>query len=213
MQAIKQKPFRLFNRPGNPGVTVSAFFVALDDVADGQQAVVGAVALAAIRDELKGRRVKIRGAAAAAKATPPAKRKVVARAKVAAARGAKKAAPAKRALAAAGKRAAVQKTPGKKAAVSKARQPKQADLAVFPVGGNRCGVDPGSAGLVPHSGGRRVVCRGGRTIAAPCRTICVVLSCCYGVSTIAGQVGHAMSAENSVAVRANGGRPRQSARS
>ena len=123
-----------------------AFFAALDDIADGQQAVVGAAALANIRDELKGRRVKIKESAAAAKAKAktkaPAKRKAPARAKPAvkvaakapAARGARKAAPAKRApaAAAAGKRAAAKKTPARKAVVRKARQPKGSDQAVSP---------------------------------------------------------------------------------
>ena len=130
---------------GTKNVT-QAFFAALDDIADGQQAVVGAAALIAIRDELKGRRLKIKEAAAAAKAKAktkaPAKRKAPARAKPAvkvaakapAARGARKAAPAKRApaAAAAGKRAAAKKTPARKAVVRKARQPKQADQAVSP---------------------------------------------------------------------------------
>jgi hypothetical protein len=128
---------------GTKNVT-QAFFAALDDIADGQQAVVGAAALAAIRDELKGRRVKIKEAAAAAKAKTkaPAKRKAPARAKAAAkvaakapvARGARKAAPAKRApaAAAAGKRAVARKTPAKKVVARKARQPKQADQAVSP---------------------------------------------------------------------------------
>ena len=117
-----------------------AFFAALDDIAEGQQAVVGAAALATIRDELKGRRVKIKEAAAAAKAK--AKTKAPARAKAAvkvaakapAARGARKAAPAKRApaTAAAGKRAAAKKTPARKAVARKARQPKQAGQAVSP---------------------------------------------------------------------------------
>ncbi len=83
---------------GTKNVT-QAFFTALDDTPDGQRAVVGAAALVAIRDELKGRRVKIKEAAAAARAK--AKRKAPARAKVAAkapaARGTRKAAPAKRA--------------------------------------------------------------------------------------------------------------------
>ena len=113
-----------------------AFFAALDDIAEGQQAVVGAAALATIRDELKGRRVKIKEAAAAAKAKAkaPAKRKAPARAKAPAARGTRKAAPAKRApaTAAAGKRAAAKKTPARKAVARKARQPKQAGQAVSP---------------------------------------------------------------------------------
>jgi len=113
-----------------------AFFAALDDIADGQQAVVGAAALATIRDELKGRRVKIKEAAAAAKAKAkaPAKRKAPARAKAPAARGTRKAAPAKRAPAAAtaGKRVAAKKAPAKKAVARKIRQPKQADKAVSP---------------------------------------------------------------------------------
>ena len=128
---------------GTKNVT-QAFFAALDDIADGQQAVVSAAALAAIRDELKGRHVKIKEAAAAAKAKAktkmPAKRKTPARAKAAvkvaakapAARGARKAAPAKRAPAAVGKRAIARKTPAKKVVARKARQPKQADQAVSP---------------------------------------------------------------------------------
>ena len=120
---------------GTKNVT-QAFFAALDDIADGQQAVVGAAALAAIRDELKGRRVKIKEAAAAAKAKAPAKRKAPARAKaaakVAAARGARKGAATKRAPAAAGKQAAARKTPAKKAGTRKPRQPKQADQAMSP---------------------------------------------------------------------------------
>ena len=130
---------------GTKNVT-QAFFAALDDIADGQQAVVGAAALIAIRDELKGQRLKIKEAAAAAKAKAktkmPAKRKTPARAKAAvkvaakapAARGARKAAPAKRApaAAAAGKRAAAKKTPARKAVVRKARQPKGSDQAVSP---------------------------------------------------------------------------------
>lgn len=132
---------------GTKNVT-QAFFAALDDIADGQQAVVGAAALIAIRDELKGQRLKIKEAAAAAKAKAkaktkaPAKRKAPARAKPAvkvaakapAARGARKAAPAKRApaAAAAGKRAAAKKTPARKAVVRKARQPKGSDQAVSP---------------------------------------------------------------------------------
>jgi len=101
-----------------------AFFAALDDIADGQQAVVGAAALATIRDELKGRRVKIKEAAAAAKAKAkaPAKRKAPARAKAPAARGTRKAA----------KRVAAKKAPAKKAVARKIRQPKQADKAVSP---------------------------------------------------------------------------------
>ncbi len=100
-----------------------AFFAALDDIADGQQAAVGAAALAAIRDELKGRRAKIKEAAAAAKAK--------AKAKAPAARGAGKEAATKPASASAGNRA-VRKTPAKKAVARKPRQPKQADQAVSP---------------------------------------------------------------------------------
>ena len=59
---------------GTKNVT-QAFFAALDDIADGQQAVVSAAALAAIRDELKGRRVKIKEAAAAAKAKAKKRRR------------------------------------------------------------------------------------------------------------------------------------------
>ncbi len=128
--------------PRGTKIVTQAFFAALDEIADGQQAAVGAAALAAIRDGLKERRVKIKEAAVAAKtkAKAPAKRKPPVRAKATAkvtakapaARGAGKGAATKRAPAAAGKRAVAKKAPAKKAVARKSRQPKQADQAVSP---------------------------------------------------------------------------------
>ena len=125
--------------PRGTRIVTQAFFAALDDIADGQQAVVGTAAVAAIRNQMKERRAKNKGAAA--KAKTPAKRKVPARAtavvKVAAkartAPVARKAASTKRPpTAQAGKRVAAGKTPAKKAVAAKTRQPKQTDKVVSP---------------------------------------------------------------------------------
>ena len=124
--------------PRGTKVVTQAFFAALDGIPGGQQADVGAAALAAIRDELKGRQVKSRESAVAAKASAkakaptrknaPAKRTAPAKAatKPPAGRGARKAAaPTRRAPAAASKQAATKKVPAKKVVARKARQPKK----------------------------------------------------------------------------------------
>jgi len=127
--------------PRGTNIVTKAFFAALDDIADGQQAVVGTAALAAIRNQLKERRAKNKRGGAAAKARTPAKRKVPARAtgvvKVAAkartAPGARKAASTTHPpTAQAGKRVAAGKIPAKKAVAAKTRQPKQTDKVVSP---------------------------------------------------------------------------------
>jgi DNA transposition AAA+ family ATPase len=126
--------------PRGTNIVTKAFFAALDDIADGQQAVVGTAALAAIRNQLKERRAKNKGVAAAAKAKTPAKRKVPARAtavvKVAAkartAPVARRAASTKRPPTAQAGKQAAGKTPAKKAVAGKTRQPKQTDKAVSP---------------------------------------------------------------------------------
>ena len=126
--------------PRGTNIVTKAFFAALDDIADGQQAVVGTAAIAAIRNQMKERRAKNKGVAAAAKAKTPAKRKVPARAtavvKVAAkartAPVARRAASTKRPPTAQTGKQAGGNTPAKKVVAGKTRQPKQTDKAVSP---------------------------------------------------------------------------------
>ena len=95
-----------------------AFFAALGDIADGQQAVVASAAVSAIRDALKERRLKMKESVAKAKAKAPAKKAATARRA--------KAAPAARRSPAAGKRAAMKRAPAKQKIVRKARKAKVA---------------------------------------------------------------------------------------
>jgi hypothetical protein len=63
-----------------------AFFAALADIAEGQQAGVASAALSSIRDTLKQRQAKMKLAAARAKAKAPRKRAAAKRARKAAPR-------------------------------------------------------------------------------------------------------------------------------
>lgn len=101
---------------GTKNVT-QAFLTALDGVPESQQAAVASAALAGIRDEIKARRLKRREAAAKAKASAPAKKKL------ATARRAKVAGP-KRAPAAPAKPAVAKKAPARRKAPVKAARRK-----------------------------------------------------------------------------------------
>jgi cell division septation protein DedD len=101
---------------GTKNVT-QAFFEALDGIPENLQEAVASAALSGIRDEMKGRRLKRREAAARAKAKAPAKTKTPV------ARATKTAAP-RRAPAAASKQAVAKKAPAKRTAPAKTAKRK-----------------------------------------------------------------------------------------
>lgn len=106
--------------PRGTKTVTQAFFVALDDVPEPQQAAVATAALTGIRDALKARKLKAKEAAARTKARAPAK------AKAASGRAAKAAPAARRAPPAPGRAPAAKKAPAKKTAANRARRAKQA---------------------------------------------------------------------------------------
>ena len=116
--------------PRGTKTVTQAFFAALDEIPDGQQAVVGAAALAGIRDELKERRAKNKGTATKARTRSPAKQ--TAAAKAPPARGARKAATSRRAAAPAGKPVAAKRAPAKRTVASRSTKPKRSGKPVAP---------------------------------------------------------------------------------